>query len=124
MPHDPSTCPRCCWLAEREGYEYKEDGWLPQKSSPQWRRRYHPFEENAYGYHRHLPPFCTSLDAVAGILKELFRRGWAFEWSEFNQEWVCYFRRGEKYFSKDYSCIIDAAMATLGKENDDISHND
>lgn len=134
MPtHDPSTCLLCRWLGAREGYEYKDTGWLPRKSSPQWRRRYHPFEESAYGYHRYLPSYCTSLDAVEGLRKELNEKVnenagshyWNHSWWPVSKIWVYEapgsgLRRFESPEDLPAACVIAAAMQVLGdKESDD-----
>lgn len=128
MPHDPSTCRRCRWVAEREGWNQRKESvfgaeilvWLNPKDD----------EEDE------LPSFCTSLDAVAGLMKELgekdlgcfayYNGSWCWFWPDewpgsesAMPEWWYGWHGPEPIESEDYSCVIDAAMRVLdGKESD------
>lgn len=134
MPHDPSTCESCRWLAEREGYKRQvvREGIgyrAGQKLGP-WIKANMSCVSAATG-------FCPSLDAVAGLMKELGERDlgclgyyngswcwfWPEEWPgpEPEPEWWWKGMHGpEPIETEDYSCVIGAAMRVLGdKESDD-----
>lgn len=117
MVHDPSSCPRCRWAAEQLGYK-----WL-ETSSSGWMSRDYYWKGTAPDGQRCLESFCTSLDALAGLMKELFREGWEFSWSEERQQWCIYFRTRlglhHQYLSDDYSCVIEAAKQVLGEKESD-----
>ena len=77
MPnHDPSTCPCCCSLAEREGWIQREhELYLNNDGSPLliW------VDTNGTTYYAP-PSSCTSVDAVAGLWAELVTATEAPEW--------------------------------------------
>lgn len=120
--HDPSKCPRCRWAAEREGWtlKYVTEGGAGIQAYLDKDGRAH-FEP---------PSFCTSLDAVAGLMKEMGKRDlgclgyyngswcwfWPEEWPgpESEPEWWWKGMHGpEPIETDDYSCVIEAAMLVL-----------
>lgn len=116
MPHNPSTCPRCRWLAEREGvWSYFTQG----------KRLYH----TSHGIIEDHPSYCTSLDAVAGLRQEMNEYSvekqldyyWNHSWWPSSKIWV-YEAPGSGYerrkSAKDLpaACVIKAAMQVLGNK--------
>ena len=112
MPHDPSECPRCCWAAERLGYQYFilchpdiRGDWINIKGNGR-------NVSSATG-------FCGSLDAVAGLMKEMQDYGvWVHQWDVVGQVWIY---RGGWLGSPCFdspedlpgACVIEAAMQVL-----------
>lgn len=129
MPHDPSTCPRCRWMAEREGWEYHAvRKWLPLDhplySSPCWVKGKY-YSQQSLGH----PSFCPSLDAVAGLRQEMAKHGghWVHFWLHYRAGWgytdLTHLDRGFEFTSPEglpAACVIEAAMQVLpGKEKSD-----
>ncbi len=115
MTHDSSTCPRCRWAAAREGY-----GWSPK--GYWWKF----IDISAI---RRIVSFCASLGAVAGLRKEMnehchkthLEYYWNHSWWPQSKIWVCEapgsgYRRFESPEDLPAACVIDAAIAVLGKE--------
>ena len=118
--HDPSTCLCCGWAAE----------WL--KATKLWDGEITRWIRKG----QIIRSFCASLDAVAGLIRELGEKGlgclgyyngsWCWFWPEEwpgpapEPEWWWQGMHGpEPIESDDYSCVIEAAMAVLGgKESD------
>lgn len=143
MPHDPSTCPRCRWTAGREGWEYSENGW-PHPNYPGDEVAEAAFAEGKGAafpwrkgnrYAEGPPTFCTSLDAVAGLRRELnegaernvwWMHGWDARldcWIYVRLLWVeAQARITERYYSDEdlpSQCVIRAAMQVLGDKEID-----
>lgn len=123
MPHDPSNCQCCRWLAEREGYQWAEGGYWKLTDLDSMRT---------------ITSFCTSLDAVAGLWAEIIEatdnpEWWALERIE--EGWGFYKLRclgSEHVFMHELTTleylappdmpgqpIIDAAMRVLGDKESD-----
>ena len=117
MPHDPSECSRCCWTGEWLGYVKLDDG-----ETVRWIRN-----------NRLIRSFCASLDAVAGLRKQVQEHSsgdappplWSHRWLPYVKRWQyvnhC---QGISSTSSEHlpaACVIDVAMAVLGdkKESDE-----
>ena len=120
MPtHDPSPCSRCRWAAERLYYEWDEHGcfWMTITLNDDLLR---------------VDSFCTSLDAVMGLMKELNKHGrWCHTWISAIRQWRYYALPygAAPYFDAPEglpgACVIEAAMEVLGgKEEGDASPQD
>lgn len=115
MPHDPSTCPRCCWAAKREGWEHIAPPFGPKIWVNDRLGRKKSF----------MPPFCPSLDAVAGLRQEMQDDApWAHRWVPIRRVWryASLVRNRHVFDSPEdlpAACVIEAAMRVLNKKESD-----
>lgn len=114
MPtHDPSSCPRCCWLAKREGWtlKYVTKGGAGIQAY---------LDKDGRAHFEH-PSFCPSLDAVAGLMKDMQEHGiWCHRWVPKLQLWLYsshHFGLDKPHFTSPEdlpaACVITAAMQVL-----------
>ena len=119
-PHNPTSCPRCRWAAARGGYQWHEDSFYAQGGY--W------WKITGLEPMRKVYSFCASLDAVAGLMKEMNESAtkraigglWRLVWVSMSKQWH-YFCSGSRirlYVSLEDlpgACVIEAAKERCEK---------